>query len=194
MKEDIISNPAQVEDIYAETKQLGFQMVSEPLAGNFLRTLAASKPNGDLLELGTGTGVSAGWLLDGMCLNSSLMTVENDESLVLVAQKYLGKDQRVSFYIEDADPFLDRLISAEKRFDLIFADTWIGKYFRLDSTLDLLKPGGLYIIDDMLPQPNWPDGHELKVAELTAQLEQRQDLHLTKINWASGLIVATKLA
>ena len=156
MIKGITSNPTQVENNYAESKKLGFQMVSEPLTGSFLRTLAASKPNGDLLELGTGTGVSAGWLLDGMCLDSSLITVENDESLVLVAQKYLGKDQRVSFYIEDADPFLDRLIAAEKRFDLIFADTWIGKYFRLDSTLNLLKPGGLYIIDDMLQQPNWP--------------------------------------
>jgi hypothetical protein len=34
--------------------------------GLFLRTLAASKPAGRFLELGTGTGVATAWLLDGM--------------------------------------------------------------------------------------------------------------------------------
>jgi len=189
-----ISNPARVQSIYAETENLGFQMVSEPLTGSFLRTLAASKPSGNLLELGTGTGVAAGWLLAGMCPNSQLLTVENDEPLARVAQKYLGEDPRISIRIEDAESVLDELEAEGRRFDFIFADTWMGKYFRLESTLQLLKPGGLYVIDDMLPQANWPDGHEAKVAELTANLDQRSDLCVTKVDWASGLIIATKLA
>ncbi|MEL7140830.1 MAG: class I SAM-dependent methyltransferase [Cyanobacteria bacterium J06643_4] len=189
-----VSSPARIERLYAETEQLGFQMVSEPLAGSFLRTLAASKPHGDLLELGTGTGVSTGWLLDGMCPDSQLITVENDKALAQVAQKHLSDDPRISFYIEDAETVLERLERNGYQFDLIFADTWIGKYFRLERTLQLLKPGGLYIIDDMLPQPNWPEGHDLKVAELIETLEQRPDLHLTHLTWASGIIIATKQA
>jgi len=77
-------------------------------------------------------------------------------------------------------------------FDFIFADTWPGKYHQLDETLALLKPGGLYVIDDMLPQANWPAGHDVKAAALIAILEQRTDLTITKLNWASGLIIATK--
>jgi hypothetical protein len=30
----------------------------------------------------------------------------------------------------------------------------------------MLKPGGLYVIDDMLPQPNWPEGHAAKAEVL----------------------------
>jgi predicted O-methyltransferase YrrM len=81
---------------------------------------------------------------------------------------------------------------AGQRFDFIFADTWAGKYRLLDEALALLKPSGLYVIDDMLPQPNWPPGHADKVANLVHVLEHRDDLHVTKMSWASGLIVATR--
>ena len=50
--------PSAVERILSETTKIGFQMVSEPLLGSLLKTLAASKPAGNFLELGTGTGVS----------------------------------------------------------------------------------------------------------------------------------------
>jgi len=40
-----------------ESEELGFTMGSEPRTGALLRTLAASKPGGRFLELGTGTGV-----------------------------------------------------------------------------------------------------------------------------------------
>jgi hypothetical protein len=69
-----------------------------------------------------------------------------------------------------------------------------GKYDHLDDALCLVKPGGLYIIDDLLPQPSWPDGHAAKVTALLSDLTQRADLLLTKLSWASGLIVATKRA
>ena len=62
----------------------------------------------------------------------------------------------------------------------------------LPTALALLKPGSLYIVDDMLPQANWPPGHEGKVAALIATLEQRTDVTITKLNWASGLIIVTK--
>lgn len=59
-------------------------------------------------------------------------------------------------------------------------------------TVTMLNKGGLYIIDDMLPQPNWPEGHDEKVRNLVQYLEARTDLVLTKQNWATGIIVAVK--
>ena len=44
-------------------------------------------------------------------------------------------------------------------FDLIFADAIPGKYEHLNETLALLRRGGLYVVDDMLPQPTWPKDH-----------------------------------
>jgi len=44
----------------------------------------------------------------------------------------------------------------------------------------------------MTPQPNWPDGHEEKVRKLIEYLENREDFNLTKLNWSTGVIIATR--
>ena len=55
-------------------------MASEPKTGALLAALAASKPGGRLLELGTGTGLGTAWLLSGMDADSHLDTVDTDPS------------------------------------------------------------------------------------------------------------------
>ncbi|MBD2256120.1 class I SAM-dependent methyltransferase [Pseudanabaena sp. FACHB-2040] len=184
--------PAVLEQILSATVAADFQMASEPQTGCLLRTLVASKPSGCFLELGTGTGIATAWLLDGMDEGSKLFTVDNDSAAAAIAQKYLGHDQRVSFRVEDAGALIEHFIEQNQRFDLIFADTWIGKYARLEDTLNLLNSAGLYVIDDMLPQINWITGHEANVEALVLDLENRQDLVLTKLAWASGIVLATK--
>lgn len=79
-------------------------------------------------------------------------------------------------------------------FDLIFADAWVGKFSHLDETLRLLKPGGLYVVDDLLEQDNWPDDHAPKVERLVADLEARGNLVLAKLDWCTGIIIATMRA
>jgi predicted O-methyltransferase YrrM len=135
--------------------------------------------------------LSTAWILDGMDANSHLTTIDNESNLLNILNKHLGKDPRLTVVCGDGDEFLRSLNG--RRFDFIFADTWSGKYQLLDEALALLKPGGIYAIDDMLPQPNWPDRHEVKVEQLISTLEQRTDLRISKISWASGIIIATKI-
>ena len=188
-RKQIIFPPA-LEKIQTESEALGFSMISEPLTGSLLRTLAASKPGGMFLELGTGTGASTSWLLDGMDRNSQLISIENDATVASVAKKHLESDRRVKFQTIDAGSWLNQV--AEQKFDFIFADAWTGKYSHLEETLRLLKPGGLYIVDDMLSQPSWPaTDHAKKVNELILALENTENLVVTKINWSSGIIIAT---
>jgi predicted O-methyltransferase YrrM len=66
MNYDVLNLPAMFEGIESDTRQLDFPLASERTTGALLRTLAASKPGGRILELGTGTGLSACWMLDGM--------------------------------------------------------------------------------------------------------------------------------
>ena len=167
-------------------------MASDLLTGSLLRTLVATKPAGTFLELGTGTGVATAWILDGMDQQSQLISIEQDPTVIAVAQEYLGQDRRVTFYHGDAGAWLPK--AEDERFDLIFADTWAGKYWQLEDALRLLKLGGLYIIDDMLPQSTWPEGHEPRVRELISALESKPELIITKMNWSTGIIVATKVA
>ena len=121
-----IKIPEIVQDILIKTEQIGFQMVSEPLVGALLRTLAVSKPSGRFLELGTGTGVSTAWILSGMDLQSTLLTVDNDAELVAIAQEQLGKDSRVEFHVEDGGAFIEKLSNSKKLFDMVFAGMAAG--------------------------------------------------------------------
>ena len=182
--------PGKYLPLLQATNEAGFTMASDILTGSLLRTLAATKPSGKFLELGTGTGLSTSWILDGMDEASTLITVDNDDSFLSIAKNALGDDQRLNIVLADGAAWIEK--NAGKKFDYIFADTWHGKYLLLDETLAMLNQGGLYIIDDMLPQPNWPEGHAEKAELLIANLDTRKDLFITKQNWASGIIIAVK--
>ena len=56
----------------------------------------------------------------------------------------------------------------------------------------MVRKGGLYMVDDMLPQANWPDGHQEKATRFVEYLEGRSDLVVTKQHWATGIIIAVK--
>ena len=188
---DVLTPPAVLLDIQRATEQSGLGMASEPLTGSLLRTLAASKPTGRFLEIGTGTGVGTSWLLDGMDAASTLITIDKDAASSAIAQQHLGYDARVQFVVEDAEAWLNRQPSAQ--FDLIFADSFPGKFFAFDAAINTLKIGGLYVIDDLLPQANWPADHQANVDKLIAMLDSLPSLRLTKMAWASGIIIATKV-
>jgi predicted O-methyltransferase YrrM len=183
--------PPAAAAIYEDSRREGFGLVSEPLTGCLLRTLVSSKPGGSFLELGTGTGAATAWILDGMDPRSSLVTVEHEEHLLSIARRHLGADPRVTFARADGNAFLRE--ARGSAFDLVFADTWPGKYDSLESALGLLEKGGLYVVDDMDPQPTWPPGHEAKVARFLGQLMTRTDLQVTKLSWASGIVIAARV-
>ncbi|WP_295128149.1 O-methyltransferase [uncultured Chitinophaga sp.] len=181
--------PAAYRTIDEATKQSGFTMASDVTTCSLLRTLAGLKPGGKFLELGTGTGLSAAWILDGMDASSTLISVDNDPTFLTIAQQHLT-DMRLELVQADGGEWITA--HRDLQFDYIFADTWHGKYLMLDEALSMLAPGGLYIIDDMLPQTNWPDGHEEKALKLIKDLESRDDINITKQCWATGIIIASK--
>lgn len=182
--------PKEFNKILEQTKLSGFTMSSDVLTCSLLRTLASSKPSSNFLELGTGTGLSTSWILDGMDENSYLVSIDNERKFLDIAEKNLGYDQRLNLVPADGGEWIEN--NKDKTFDFIFADTWHGKYLLLDEVLSMLRKGGLYILDDMLPQPNWPEGHSEKVEKLIKTLETREDLLLTKQVWATGIILAVK--
>jgi len=186
---EIRRQPAAVAHIVAETQELGFTMASEPKVGALLAALVASKPGGRFLELGTGTGHGTAWLLSGMDALSTLETVDSAATVVAVARRHLGSDRRVTFHVMDGAEFLRQ---SPRPFDLIYADAWPGKFSHLKEALSLLRPGGMYVIDDLLPQPNWPEGHAPKVPALIDNLEQRDEFSTVKLAWASGVMLVVR--
>ena len=184
------SYPTAYIDILKATEDSGFTMASDPLTGSLLRSLAASKPGGKFLELGTGTGLSTSWILDGMDEHSILTSIDFDVEVLNIARTFLGEDPRLDLQLQDGSVWVHT--HTDKRYDFIFADTWHGKYLLLDEVLNMLLPGGLYIIDDMLAQPNWPEGHDEKAEKLIHELSGRNDLFFTNLEWATGIMIGVK--
>lgn len=183
--------PKNFEDVKSQSEAIQFSMPSDLQTGSLLRTLVSSKPGGSFLELGTGTGLSLSWIVEAMDESSTVITVDNDETYLSIARNFFGLDQRVSIICEDGTQWIKT--NQGKKFDLIFADAWPGKYSELDENLQLLKIGGLLILDDMIHQPNWPNRHEDNVDKLVTYLSKRQDLRITKMNWSTGLIIIVKI-
>ena len=176
--------------IEKKSKEIGFTMPSDLYIGSLLKTLITAKPKSNLLELGTGIGLSLSWMIDGMDAKSKITSIDNNPDLIKIAEDFFDKDSRVELICTDGTTWIKNYKG--KKFDLIFADAWPGKYSEIDQILALLKIGGFYIIDDMKVQPNWPEGHQDNVDQLVKYLENRKDLNLTKMNWSTGIIIATK--
>ncbi|MEJ7912208.1 MAG: SAM-dependent methyltransferase, partial [Chitinophagaceae bacterium] len=130
------------------------------------------------------------WILDGMDTHSSIISVDHDETLLQIAGKFIGEDDRLTLVRSDGEQWIKD--NSGQKFDYVFADTWHGKYLLLNEVLDMINPGGLYIVDDMLPQSNWPEGHREKATGFVQHLESRSDFLLTKQHWATGVIIAVK--
>lgn len=184
--------PAALPALREAARDAGFLMSCDERTGSLLAVLAAARPGGRILELGTGVGEGTAWLLSGMDDSARLTTVELDADVQAVAREQLGADPRVTLVTEDGGSWLTG--RHEAPYDLVFADTWPGKFTHLDEALDLVAPGGSYLIDDLLPQPGWPDGHEASVVRLLDELEARPDFHTVRLTWSSGLLLATRAA
>ena len=91
--------------------------------------------------------------------------------------------------MSDAGAFLE---SGDAGFDIIYADAWSGKYSHLNEALGLLKPGGIYVVDDMLPLPNRPDDHAPKAERLLAALHSHPGISSTFLAWSAGIVMCVK--
>ena len=181
--------PQHIMNIKERAMEVGFTASCDDLTSHLLRTLIASKQQSNILELGTGVGYSTAWILDGMDKDSKLTTVELNEEFASIAKEYLGHDQRVNFVIQDGEEFIKDHI--DYKYDFIFADTWPGKFNHIEEVLGMVKPGGIYLIDDLNLQANWPEGHSDKVIELITYLESRGDFYMSKLDCSTGLIIMT---
>jgi predicted O-methyltransferase YrrM len=169
----------------------GFTMSSAPQDGRLLAALAAAKPGGAFLELGTGAGLGTVSLLSGMDPAARLVTVELSETLSRTAREEIA-DPRVEWVVADGGDWLTAAAARGDRYDLVFADTWPGKFTHLDEALSLVAPGGFFVVDDLLPVPTWTSAHQADVDALTARLGSLPGWHSFRANEGSGVLVCTR--
>ncbi len=122
--------------------------------GPVLRSLAAMHPGGRIAEIGTGTGVGAGWLADGLQQGATLLTVEIDPQRAEVATRVFAERDDVTVTCSD---WREALVG-EEPFDLLFVDGGGPDMLEPDhrhEVIDLVRIGGTFVIDDITAQEFW---------------------------------------
>jgi len=173
------------EQIAAEA---GFKQSCTPEVGRLLRLVAASKPGGVIAESGTGSGVGTAWLHSGMADGGRLITVERNEDLARQAGAVFADDERVRVLTGNW-----RLLEEHAPFDVFFCDGG-GKRDDPQRVVSLLAIGGVLILDDFTPSPEWPPRFGGEVDELRVLYLTHPSLHATEVltTSTSSAIVAVR--
>lgn len=132
-------------------KVLRSRMLSGHLQGQILRMISCMIRPKSILEIGTFTGYSAICLAQGLSDGGYLHTIEIDDELETIAQKYFlksGMGDRIFQHIGDARKIIPTL---GKQFDLVFIDAdkrEYPDYYRL--VFDFIPVGGFLLADNIL--------------------------------------------
>jgi predicted O-methyltransferase YrrM len=191
MPNTTITLPSTYESIISQSQAIQFGMPSDPETGSLLRSLSGSKPGGTMLDIGTGTGLSLSWIADGADADTAIISIDNNVNYQQIAKSIFEDDNRITIICADGSEWLSNYQGPS--FDLIFADAWPGKFDCLETALSLVKKGGFYLVDDLLPQPNWPEDHQPNVDRLIQILQSRTDFVMTWLSWSTGLCLLTKI-
>lgn len=132
-------------------KVLGARMLSGHLQGQLLTLLSKMIQPERILEIGTFTGYSAICLAKGLAETGKLITIELDDELEDMAQKYFAKAGLQHKIIQLIGPAIEIILSLSETFDLVFLDAdkreYVGYYNRV---FDKVRSGGYIIADNTL--------------------------------------------
>jgi predicted O-methyltransferase YrrM len=119
--------------------------------GALLRVLAVSIGARQVLEIGTAIGYSGIWLAQALPPGGMLFTMEKDEARARRARENFaraGVADRTSIMVGDAQRLVAKVAGP---FDLVFQDGDKPLYEPLlDRLVELLRPGGLLVTDNVL--------------------------------------------
>ena len=171
--------------------------------GALLRVLAASVQATRILEIGTAIGYSGIWLAGMLPSDGLLLTLEKNADRAQIARKNFqraGLADRVNVMIGDAARLLAKIAGP---FDLIFQDGHKPMYGTLlDRLVELLRPGGLLITDNVLwdgevvpgfvdtPQRDADDTRA--IAEYNQQLGRHPLLMTSTVPLRDGVAISVK--
>ena len=127
------------------------RMLSGHLQGQMLTMFSQMVSPKRILEIGTFTGYSAICLAKGLPEDGKLHTIEINDELEAIAQKYFvkaGLEDKIVQHIGDARTIIPKL---DETFDLVFIDADKREYCSyFDLVFDKVKSGGIIIADNIL--------------------------------------------
>src|ERR1700736_906468 len=171
--------------------------------GALLRVLAVSIGASRVLEIGTAIGYSGIWLAGALPAGGMLLTMEMNQDRARTARANFsraGLADRVSVIVGDAHTMLAKVSGP---FDLIFQDGDKSLYVpMLDRLVDLLRPRGLLVTDNVLwdgegvpgfvAQPRREAADTRAIAEYNERLNAHPRLMTATVPLRDGVAISVK--
>ena len=145
--------PELLRQLDKETHQKTTQprMLSGHFQGRVLSMLSKIIRPKHILEIGTFTGYAALCLAEGLQKNGTLDTIDVNEELVWLQDKYFQKSEWATQISNHLGKALEIIPTIDKKFDLVFIDADKENYINyFNIILPKMNSGGIILSDNVL--------------------------------------------
>ena len=145
--------PTILKELSRETwqKVLNPRMLSGAFQGRVLSMISKLTQPKNILEIGTYTGYSAICLTEGMKSTGKLFTIDKNEELEGLQNKYFEKSgyrNQITQFVGNA---LEIIPKIDEKFDLVFIDADKSNYVNyFHLIIDKMNSGGIILSDNVL--------------------------------------------
>ena len=165
-----------------------------PGVGSYLRHLAHILDAQSVVEIGTGSGVGALWVLEGMLPSGTLTSIDGEQEHSAIAKIALQDAQIAQSRFEVMTKLADRA------YDLvIFRDNAEDLHDAIVEAHRILRSGGVFVIDNFfggakVNDPAMRDPKTIALRDAGKLLKGETEKWVTSlIPLGDGLLLATKL-
>ena len=192
-----------VDKLEKETKALGnvAQMQIAKEQGQFLEIIVKTSKAKSCLEIGRFTGLSTLYMARGLPSDGRIVTVDNSEEFLPLAQKYWDEDgltSKIESIIGAGTDVMQSLIDRQHTFDLIFIDADKNNYPNYyELSLSLVPSNGIIIIDNMLwhgdvADTKKTDSQTNTIRDLNLKINQDDRVEFSLLPLSDGLLFVRK--
>ena len=145
--------PKLLKELSRETwqKVLNPRMLSGAFQGRLLSMISKLVNPKNILEIGTYTGYSALCLAEGLQEKGNLITIDKNEELETLQNKYFEKSgyrNQIKQFVGDATKIIPNI---DKKFDLVFIDADKSNYINyFHLIIQKMNAGGIILSDNVL--------------------------------------------
>ena len=145
--------PKILQELSKETwqKVLNPRMLSGAFQGRILAMITKLIQPKTILEIGTYTGYSAICLAEGLSKNGKIITIDKNEELEVLQNKYFTKSGFRNLIEQKVGNALEIIPKLDEKFDLVFIDADKSNYINyFHLIIDKMNSGGIILSDNVL--------------------------------------------
>lgn len=189
-KKHTTEEPKILQELRRETwqKVIAPRMLSGHYQGRLLSMLSKMIQPKRILEIGTYTGYATLCLAEGLVDNGVIYTLDNNEELNEIQQKYFNKSGFAKQIVQLTGNALELIPNLTDTFDLVFIDADKKNYTRyFDLIVEKLDKGGIILSDNVL----WSGKvlEKIKKNDKETQSIVRYNQHLRKVKSVETILL-----